>query len=57
MENLYNLRAEQSILGAILIEPKVMLEGNQISLSARDFYRGEHQVIYESMLKIFAEDM
>lgn len=56
MEDLYNLEAEQSILGSILLEPNVILEGNQVNLSSRDFYVGQHQVIYEAMAKIFAEN-
>lgn len=32
MQDLYNLSAEQSILGAILIDSKVILEGNQVNL-------------------------
>lgn len=56
MQELYNLSAEQSILGSILIDSKVILEANQVNLSARDFYASEHQIIYESMKKIFAEN-
>ena len=56
MQDLYNLSAEQSILGAILIDSKVILEGNQVNLSAQDFYANEHQIIYKAMNKIFAEN-
>lgn len=34
---LYNIEAEQSILGAILIEPKSISEGNEVNLSSSDF--------------------
>lgn len=56
MQDLYNLSAEQSILGAILIDSKVILEGNQVNLSAQDFYVSAHQIIYKAMNKIFAEN-
>ncbi|MGN1033186.1 MAG: DnaB-like helicase N-terminal domain-containing protein, partial [Intestinibacter sp.] len=56
MQDLYNLSAEQSILGAVLIDSNVILEGNQVNLSARDFYMTAHQIIYSAMNKIFAEN-
>ena len=40
---LYNIEAEQSILGAILIEPKSISEGNEVNLSSSDFYLDKHK--------------
>jgi replicative DNA helicase len=50
----HSLEAEQSVLGAILLSEKsvyglVIEEG----LRPEDFYRGRHQLIYESMLELY----
>ena len=50
---LYNIEAEQSILGAILIEPQSITEGSQVNLSASDFYIEKHQIIYNCMKKLY----
>ncbi len=47
-----NIDAEQSILGALLIDPEAFLKiGDRIN--AQDFYREDHRVIFEHMLKLF----
>ena len=50
---LYNLGAEQSILGAILIEPELVSVGNQFNLSVYDFFHPQHQIIYKHMQKLY----
>lgn len=54
--SLFNIEAEQSILGAILIEPTSILEANEVNFSSSDFFRKEHQVIYNSMKKLSLEN-
>ena len=49
---LYNLYAEQSVLGSILIEPESILVANQFNLSAHDFFHPQHQIIYNCMKKM-----
>lgn len=46
---LFNLEAEQSILGSILLEPKCFLVGNEVNLCTTDFYHPQHQIIYAHM--------
>lgn len=46
---LFNLEAEQSVLGAILIEPKSFRVGNEVNLCITDFYHPQHQTIYAHM--------
>ncbi len=47
-----NVEAEQSILGAILIDPEAILKITD-KLHASDFYREDHRIIYEHMVKLF----
>jgi|GEM_PF-2125261 len=47
----YSLEAEQYILGALLIKPELI---DKFTLLPSDFYRPEHQLIYQSMLDIKA---
>ena len=54
---LYNIEAEQSILGAILIEPKSISEGNEVNLSSSDFYLDKHKTIYKCMKKLSDSDL
>ena len=49
---LYNLYAEQSVLGSILIEPKSVLVTNQFNLSVDDFFHPQHQIIYNCIKKL-----
>ena len=50
-----NLEAEQSILGALLIDTEAI---HKISheLHADDFYKGGHQMIYEAMFELTAKN-
>lgn len=47
-----NLEAEQSVLGALMIDPSAILQVAGI-LEEQDFYRGGHQKIYKAMLELF----
>lgn len=49
----YNLDAEQSVLGSILIDQSCMTEA-AASLTSENFYLPEHQQIYSSMLAMFS---
>ncbi|WP_455542921.1 DnaB-like helicase N-terminal domain-containing protein [Intestinibacter sp.] len=46
---LYSIDAEQSILGAILIEPKLITKCNEVNFSADDFFVPKHTIIFKSM--------
>lgn len=48
----YNLDAEQSVLGSILIDQSCMTEA-AARLSSENFYLPEHKMIFESMLTMF----
>ncbi len=47
-----NLEAEQSVLGAIMIEKEAIIQVSDI-LKPEDFYRGNHQKIFKTMLELF----
>src|SRR5690606_28263940 len=44
----HNLEAEQAVLGAILIEPSVLLTVNE-RIKPEDFYRQGHQKLFQAM--------
>lgn len=46
-----NIEAEQAVLGAVLIEPEALMTVTEI-LKAGDFYRSNHQKIYEGMIDV-----
>ncbi len=46
-----NIDAEQSLLGAILLDPQSIFEVMDI-LDPEDFYRDGHRIIYEAMVEI-----
>lgn len=47
-----NLEAEQSVLGAILLENNALLSAVEL-VSPLDFYRESHRKIYKAMLELF----
>lgn len=47
----HNLEAEQAVLGAILLQPEVIISVNEI-IRAEDFYRQSHQKLYQVMNEI-----
>ena len=49
---LYNLYAEQSVLGSILIEPESILVANQFNLGVNDFFHPQHQILYNCIKKM-----
>ncbi|MBR7072022.1 MAG: replicative DNA helicase, partial [Eubacterium sp.] len=48
----YNMDAEQSVLGSILIDQNCMTQA-AAELSSEHFYLPEHQKIYSSMLAMY----
>lgn len=48
----HNLEAEQAVIGAILLEADAFSTAAE-RLTPADFYRTNHQVIFEAMLKLF----
>lgn len=51
MSELCNIQAEQSVLGSILLDNRVIEKAADI-LEIKDFYKEAHRVIYKSMLKL-----
>jgi replicative DNA helicase len=47
-----NVEAEQSVLGAVLIDKDAMLKIGDI-LKSDDFYRDDHAIIYRAILKLY----
>ena len=52
----HSLESEQACLGAILIDPGFALHEVMESISAQDFYKNSHQVIYKTMLELYADN-
>jgi len=50
-----NLDAEKSVLGAILLDPNLLLEANAVNLSAKDFFYTTHGAIYLAMQELWSE--
>ena len=48
----HSVEAEQSVLGSILLDKEAMISVSE-TLVPEDFYKEEHKVIYESMLKLY----
>lgn len=48
----HNLEAEQSVLGAMLVNPNAITAVAEV-LTADDFYRDTHRLIYRSVLTLF----
>ena len=47
-----NIEAEQSVLGALLLDKNAVIKIADI-LHPEDFYRDDHRIIYENILKLF----
>src|SRR5512134_1391923 len=50
-----NLEAEQSVLGAVLLDNAVLPRVIEI-LQPEDFYRGQHRRIFAAMIELFERD-
>ncbi|HLR72827.1 MAG TPA: replicative DNA helicase [Pseudogracilibacillus sp.] len=48
----HNIEAEQAVIGAILIEPNAFSTASE-RITAIDFYRTSHQVVFEAMFALF----
>lgn len=49
-----NLEAEQSVLGSLLLDKDAIIKTADI-LTSDDFYRGDHAIIFQAMLKLFSQ--
>ena len=49
----HNIEAEQSVLGAIIMDQEAVIVASEI-LRPADFYRPDHQQIYEAMLELYS---
>ncbi len=47
-----SLEAEQATLGSVLVNPSALLRAIEV-VSAKDFYRNAHRLIYEAILELF----
>lgn len=47
----HNIEAEQSVIGAVFIEPQAFVQASEI-LIAEDFYRASHQRIFAAMISL-----
>ena len=47
-----NIEAEEAVLGAILVNPRVLTKVVE-TLKADSFYKPAHRYIYEAMLQLF----
>lgn len=47
----HNVEAEQALLGAVLLDPVIILDVRNV-LDVDDFYRREHQLIYQAMITL-----
>lgn len=50
-----SIDAEQSVLGAMLIDNAAIAQVTEI-ISASDFYREAHRVIFDAMMKLYAKN-
>ena len=48
----HNIEAEQAVIGAVLIEPNAFSTASE-RITATDFYRTSHQVVFEAMFALF----
>lgn len=48
----HNLDAEQSLLGAILIDPEAMIKIGD-AVRPEDFYKDSHRILHETMIELF----
>ena len=50
----HSIEAEQSVLGAILLEPDSIIKASEI-ISPGDFYRSSHRIIYSTCLEVYED--
>jgi len=48
----HNLEAEQSLLGALLLDQEVMVKVGDV-VRAEDYYQDSHRIIFETMVELF----
>ena len=54
MEQLYDIEAERSVLGAIIIKPDIVYEVMD-KLRADDFYRQQHRLVFLTLADMVQE--
>lgn len=47
-----NIEAEQSVLGAVLVDEEALIQALEI-LNPKDFYKPAHELIFDAMLRLF----
>jgi len=50
-----NIEAEQSVLGAILLDKEVLSSVTEI-ISSQDFYREDHREIFEAIMDLYEKE-
>jgi len=50
-----NIEAEQSVLGSLMLDKDAIVKVSDL-LKADDFYRGSHQIIFETILELFEQN-
>ena len=50
----FSMEAEQCVLGSVLIDPAGSIETIGSAITADDFYVEEHQLLYETLLEMYA---
>jgi len=50
-----SIEAEQSVLGSLMLDKDAIVKVSDI-LKADDFYRGSHQIIFETVLELFEQN-
>lgn len=52
----YNLEAEQSVIGSMLLSKDAILSATEIFKDPREFYNPQHQAIYSAIVDLFKEN-
>jgi len=52
----HNIEAEQSVIGAMIIDKNAIADASE-ALTRDDFYQDKHQVLFASILDLFAKDV
>ena len=50
----FSMEAEQCVLGSVLIDPAGSIEAIGSTITADDFYVEEHQLMYETLMEMYA---
>ncbi len=53
----YSDEAEKALLGAIVLQPKKILDAIELRLNPEDFYFPKHQTIFRTMLELYSKNL